>query len=140
MLYVYRFSGDLTGGVLEFATTGISTLLKEPSWGIGGVVGMLKGSLMEGVGSSLEGVRGVVGSFIEKMMNTSSGVASSSTFGLFEVVKTIFNLVVDYGYTIGGLVEKTRAALEVLRMEEIRGIIVSIANISVNMIITYILG
>lgn len=120
--------------------TGISTMFNEPSSAMGGLVGMLKDSLMEGVGSSMEGVRGIVESFIEKMVNASSEVVSSSAFGLFEIVKTVMNLVVDSGYSVGGLVEKTRTALEILRMEELREIIVNIANIGVNMIITYLLG
>ncbi|XP_038899505.1 uncharacterized protein LOC120086784 [Benincasa hispida] len=136
----WEIATSSAGGIFEFVTMSISTLLNEPGSAIGELVGMLKESLMEGVGSSMEGVRGIVGSFIEKMANTSSEVASSSTFGFFEIVKTVFDLVVNSGYTVGGLIENTRAALEVLRMEEIRGIFVSLAKLGVNAIITYLLG
>ncbi|KAA0026090.1 uncharacterized protein E5676_scaffold1970G00260 [Cucumis melo var. makuwa] len=137
---VWEIATSFAGGMFEFAMTGISTMFNEPSSAMGGLVGMLKDSLMEGVGSSMEGVRGIVESFIEKMVNASSEVVSSSAFGLFEIVKTVMNLVVDSGYSVGGLVEKTRTALEILRMEELREIIVNIANIGVNMIVTYLLG
>lgn len=123
---------------MGFATAMITTLLTEPGSVIGGLVETLKGTLEEG--SSIEGVRGLVGKLIEKVTNAGLGVASSSTDGSFEIVKSIFGAVVDSGYTVGGLMEKTRAALDILRMVELRGIIESISKLSVNVIITYFLG
>uniref|UniRef100_A0A0A0K6V2 Uncharacterized protein n=2 Tax=Cucumis sativus TaxID=3659 RepID=A0A0A0K6V2_CUCSA len=137
---VWEIATSFAGGMFEFTMTNMSTMFNEPGSVIGGLVETLKGSLMDGVGSWMEGVQGIVERLIEKMVNTSSEVANSSTYGLFEIVKTVFNLVVDSGYSVGGLVEKTRTGLEILKMEKLRGIIVNIAKISVNMVINYLFG
>lgn len=137
--YVFKFSGDLPGGVFGFAMTSISALLNDPGSAMGKLVGMLKG-LLEGTGSSMGGVRGIVQSLVEKVAELGLGVASSSASGWFETVKKAMDLVIESGFTVGGLVEKTKAALEVLHMEDLRSLIQTLARLSVNMIISYFLG
>ncbi|XP_022954027.1 uncharacterized protein LOC111456411 [Cucurbita moschata] len=127
------------GGVFGFAMTSISALLNDPGSAMGKLVGMLKG-LLEGTGSSMGGVRGIVESLVEKVAELGLGVASSSASGWFEAVKKAMDLVIESGFTVGGLVEKTKAALEVLHMEDLRSLIQSLARLGVNMTISYFLG
>ncbi|KAG7014533.1 hypothetical protein SDJN02_24711, partial [Cucurbita argyrosperma subsp. argyrosperma] len=134
--------GSVFGGLLDkpqASGEGISALLNDPGSAMGKLVGILKG-LLEGTGSSMGGVRGIVESLVEKVAELGLGVASSSASGWFEAVKKAMDLVIESGFTVGGLVEKTKAALEVLHMEDLRSLIQSLARLSVNMIISYFLG